>query len=52
MEFPSEIDPSKTVTVTLKGKQKVIDDPEGNPIILDLNEEGCCGSESDPTNTK
>ena len=48
MEFPSEADPSETVTVTLEGKQKVIEDPEGTPIIIDHNEEGCCGDADGP----
>ena len=45
MEFPSEEDPSETVTVTLEGKQKVIEDPEGTPIIIDHNGGGCCGDD-------
>ena len=48
MEFPSEADPSETVTVTLEGKQKVLEDPEGTPIIIDHNGEGCCGDGDRP----
>ena len=43
MEFQSETDPSQTVSVELEGKQKVTYDQDGTAIIIDHNEDGCCG---------
>ena len=51
VEFQSETNPDETVSVTLEGQQYVTYDPDGTAIIIDHNEEGCCGDWSSPMQT-